>query len=125
MCRRVESERIVPVCLPGSEKKNTWTVVAGFGRSERDKFAESDGRLRQVSAVCPFNRLRKVCAVCPFNRLRQVAAVCPFNRRQDLAAQRGTSTQSQTAGSGKCPHAVPLTDGRLKQVSAVCPFNRW
>ena len=77
-CRRVESERIVPVCLPGSEKKNTWTVVAGFGRSERDKFAESDGRLRQVSAVCPFNRLRKVCAVCPFNRLRQVAAVRPL-----------------------------------------------
>ena len=94
MCRRVESERIVPVCLPGSEKKNTWTVVAGFGRSERDKNAESDGRLRQV------------------------APCCPFNRRQALAAQRGTSTQSQMAESGKYPQSVPLT-GTGKCVQSV------
>lgn len=44
--RKVVSSKVIPVCLPGQAKNNTWTVVAGFGRTTKDKFSQSDGRLR-------------------------------------------------------------------------------
>jgi hypothetical protein len=48
LSRQIKSDKVTVVCLPSGEKKNTWTVVAGFGRSAKERFTESDNRLRQV-----------------------------------------------------------------------------
>jgi hypothetical protein len=37
------------VCLPsGGVKRSSWAMVAGFGRTGREKYTKSDNRLRQV-----------------------------------------------------------------------------
>ncbi len=46
--RRVDSESVTSVCLPGSGARSDKALVAGWGRASKDRFEDIDNRLRQV-----------------------------------------------------------------------------
>ena len=51
LLRIVMSERVTTVCLPKGGARSDSALVAGWGRNSKERFAPTDGRLRQVTLI--------------------------------------------------------------------------